>query len=251
MHDVLLLGTRCDATHAIFHRLTRDGLRVHVLFEDAVPRIELLQRRAKRLGRRVVLGQVAFQVLVQRPLGWASRRRLKEIARDLDLDIASIPSDFTSHVGSVNSAAGIAAIGANPARVVVLSGTRIVSKKTLATIQVPVLNMHAGITPRYRGVHGGYWALRDGRTDLVGTTVHLVDSGIDTGAVLEQVLFTPTSRDNFSTYPMLHLGYGLPALVRQVRLALDGPPPVRNPLDPTSRLYHHPTIGEYLRGSAR
>jgi len=42
------------------------------------------------------------------------------------------------------------------------------------------LNVHNGITPRYRGT-GNFWAIREGNQALVGVTVHLLDSGIDTG----------------------------------------------------------------------
>ena len=82
--------------------------------------------------------------------------------------------------------------------------------------------MHAGITPAYRGVHGGYWALAEGRTDLVGTTIHLVDEGIDTGGVIEQASFSPTEADTFVTYPYLHTAAGLPPLIEAVRGILRG-----------------------------
>ena len=37
------------------------------------------------------------------------------------------------------------------------------------------------------------------------TTVHLVDPGIDTGAILAQSVFEVTSEDSLATYPYLHL----------------------------------------------
>ncbi len=54
--------------------------------------------------------------------------------------------------------------------------------------------MHAGITLRYRGVHGGYWALAEQHPEWVGTTVHLVDPGIDTGGILAQSTFERVPR---------------------------------------------------------
>ena len=41
--------------------------------------------------------------------------------------------------------------------------------------------MHAGITPQYRGVHGGYWAVVNNDPEHCGVTIHFVDKGIDTG----------------------------------------------------------------------
>ena len=91
----------------------------------------------------------------------------------------------------------------------------------------PVINTHAGLTPRHRGVHGGYWALAEGHPELVGTTVHLIDEGIDTGAVLGRAHFSPTRRDSVATYPYLHLAAGLPLLAEQVQLTLRGGMPVQ------------------------
>ena len=96
---------------------------------------------------------------------------------------------------------------------VVVHGTRIIAERVLREIAVPVVNVHAGITPRYRGVHGGYWAFADGRPELAGTTVHLVDAGIDTGGILGQTTFERGQDDTIATYPLLHLACGLPVLV--------------------------------------
>ena len=92
----------------------------------------------------------------------------------------------------------------------------------LQSLGCPVVNMHAGITPRYRGVHGGYWALAERHPEWVGTTVHLVDPGIDTGAILAQATFDVTDEDTIATYPDLHLIHGLALLGTQVDRVLAG-----------------------------
>ena len=148
--------------------------------------------------------------------------------------------------------------------VVVVQGTRIISPAALAAVRCPFVNTHGGVTPRYRGVHGGYWALTEGRPDLVGTTVHLVDPGIDTGTVLARTHFTPGPQDSIATYFYLHLASGLPALAEQVaRLVAGGraeptsqmpaPPtsatsesPGATPVQGNSRLWWHPTLWGYL-----
>jgi folate-dependent phosphoribosylglycinamide formyltransferase PurN len=249
--DVVLLGTDCPATRAIFHRLRAAHPALRVIIEERVPPAKLIERRAARLGARVVLGQLLFQSLVQRPLGWVSRARIAEIARTHSLDFRPIPREHVIHVTSVNDEEALRAIADLSPRVVVLSGTRILARQTISAIGVTVLNMHAGITPRYRGVHGGYWALREGRADLVGTTIHVVDPGIDTGKVLEQVGFQPSAEDNFATYPYLHVAHGLPALLRQVQGALDGRLQERAPLHAESRLRSHPTLLQYFLGRAK
>ena len=101
-------------------------------------------------------------------------------------------------------------------------GTRIIAARVLESAGCPVVNMHAGITLRYRGVHGGYWALAEQHPDWVGTTVHLVDPGIDTGGILAQTTFEVSGEDTIATYPDLHLVHGLPLLGAQVDKVMSG-----------------------------
>ncbi len=49
------------------------------------------------------------------------------------------------------------------------------------------VNLHMGIVPHYRGEHTLFWPLRRGDWEHVGATLHMLDEGIDTGAVLSRV----------------------------------------------------------------
>lgn len=55
---------------------------------------------------------------------------------------------------------------------------------------VCTINLHTGITPRYRGVNANFWALYEGDIKNIGVTVHKVDRGIDTGQVFSQDLIS-------------------------------------------------------------
>jgi methionyl-tRNA formyltransferase len=133
--------------------------------------------------------------------------------------------------------------------VVVVHGTRIIATPVLKSLDCPILNVHAGLTPRYRGVHGGYWALAEHHPEWVGTTVHLVDPGIDTGGILGQVTFAVTDKDSIGTYADLHLVHGLPLLAAQVEKVLEGGTlePVAASIAPGSYLRYHPTLWGYIR----
>jgi hypothetical protein len=52
-----------------------------------------------------------------------------------------------------------------------------------------IVNCHPGRLPQYRGARPVNWALRNGE-DLHGITVHVIDSGIDSGPVLGEALFS-------------------------------------------------------------
>jgi methionyl-tRNA formyltransferase len=180
------------------------------------------------------------------------RRRVDEIATGNGLDFG--PIDDAVLVGSVNDSGTLSALLDAGPSLVVVHGTRIISERVLREIEVPVVNVHAGITPRYRGVHGGYWAILDDRPDLAGTTVHLVDAGIDTGGILGQATFERRAKDTIATYPYLHLACGLPVLVETVTTLLGGGVPQVVPPLPgaeVSQLHWHPTAWGYMAARLR
>jgi folate-dependent phosphoribosylglycinamide formyltransferase PurN len=253
--SVVVLGDRSPATSAVVHALSAHlstRASVTVILEASPSKLTLARRRARRLGWWTVGGQVAFVGLIMPVLRRRGRSRVLEIAGDHDLDLT--PARQAVFVESVNDAQTVSLVSDASPRVVVVHGTRIISRAVLESMSVPVLNVHAGVTPRYRGVHGGYWALREQRRDLAGSTVHLVDPGIDTGGILAQATFTAGGADSIATYPFLHLACAIPLLLAQVDEVLSGVEPA--PVSPLpgaeeSRLRWHPTAWDYLRGRWR
>lgn len=129
--------------------------------------------------------------------------------------------------------------------VVLVMGTRLIAQATLLAAEAPFVNYHAGITPKYRGVHGAYWARATCDAANCGVTVHVIDAGIDTGAILYQERISPGPADNFSTYPYLQLAAGLPLLARAGKDALEGDlAPLT--VDLPSKLWSHPTLWGYF-----
>jgi folate-dependent phosphoribosylglycinamide formyltransferase PurN len=251
MGRVLLLGGDGESTPIVFHALAARFPGLTAVLEAPVPRRQLLARRVRKLGLATVAGQLLFMSLVLPRLRRPGAARVDEICREHGLDRTPIPEDRVQRVPSVNSDEAREALRRADPAVVVVNGTRIIGRQTLAAVGVPFINLHAGITPLYRGVHGGYWALAEGRPELAGSTVHLVDEGVDTGTVLAQAYFTPGPADSFATYPYLHLAVGVPHLADAVEAALHGTlRPRPHPALP-SRLRTHPTLWQYARTRLR
>jgi folate-dependent phosphoribosylglycinamide formyltransferase PurN len=242
---VVLLACDGDSTSIVYNALAKHFSWERVVIEPPVTKRELFRRRAKRYGIRTVAGQLAFGALALPILRAMSKDRIREVLRTHALDRTPPPESAVDRVSSVNAAETIELLRRIDPAVVVVNGTRILSKSVLSSVPATFLNTHAGMTPRYRGVHGGYWALVEKRRALCGVTVHVVDPGIDTGDVVAQAKIEPTASDSFVTYPYLQIAAAIPLLNEAVYAALAGELRVITPADATSKLWSHPTLGQY------
>ena len=71
----------------------------------------------------------------------------------------------------------------------------ILSKDFLLNWENKVLNIHPSLLPSFRGKNAVDQALRKG-VKFTGCTVHIVDSGIDTGTILDQEIVKVSKNDS-------------------------------------------------------
>ena len=164
----------------------RFGEGLVVVEEEPEGKRRLIARRARSRGWANALGQLGTMAVIRIGkglFGWRIRRTLQRKG----LEIAPRPGQRIVRVPSVNSDAFIHFISDLEPDLLFLAGCRLMTAGTLRAMPCRVVNYHAGITPAYRGMNGGYWALVQGEPENFGTTVHFVDEGIDTGLVLAQV----------------------------------------------------------------
>ncbi|MDQ4086450.1 MAG: formyl transferase [Pseudomonadota bacterium] len=243
--EVALLCAADDMSAAVANALAREFGPIPIVVEQKESRKTFLKRRIKRLGLAAVLGQVAFVAAVPL-LRRRSRARIEEIVAGGGLDLDRRIFDDALQVPSINGPEALEWLRRERPKVVVVNGTRIIARRVLDATDAVFINTHCGITPEYRGAHGGYWALYNSDPDHCGVTVHLVDAGIDTGGILAQARIEPTPRDNFVTYPYLQIATALPLLLREVRTALrEGVAPT--PREAVSGMWYHPTLFQYLK----
>ncbi len=243
---VLLAGPGRNA-RILFNALQEAFPIAAVILEDRAPRMTFLERRFRRLGAAKVLGQLCFRATVVPALNLICRRRVREIEHLNRLSDRPIPLSKIWKVRSINDSQTAEFVREVQPAIIVLSGTRLLSASLLADLTAPVLNIHAGITPLYRGVHGAYWALTQNDTDHCGVTIHLVDEGIDTGGILAQTRIHPTADDSFVTYPLVQLAAAIPLLKETIFSLSRAEADTIDPPRGGSRLWSHPTLTEYLR----
>mgnify|MGYP001770929978 CR=1 FL=1 len=238
----------CDGSSSriIYHKLKNDCDIVCVIKEDSIPNSILLKNRIKKLRYIKVFGQLTFMVF-NKFLKLISKARIEEIKNKHNLDTSSIEHDNIVSVNSINDKKVEDILKEMNPDLVLVNGTRIIKSNILSSLDKPFVNTHVGITPKYRGVHGGYWALANNDKENCGVTVHLVDEGIDTGNILYQAIIETSEEDNFNTYPYLQTAQAIDLLGSVLNdLKNDGLKP-KESLTKESALWSHPTIFEYVK----
>ena len=229
---------------AIVNTLADSFGQITVILETPESKRALLTRRAQKQGWVSVIGQLGTMVLTRLGKRFFAGHA-ERIAAETGLETGPRPGQAIIEVPSANSPEFLAAIERLKPAVVLLAGCRLLSQKTLSAMPCPVLNYHAGITPKYRGMNGGYWALATGDAENFGATVHLVDAGVDTGSVLHQAHGKPGTGDNIALYALRLAALSRDICVQGVKDALEGRLISSNP-DLPSKQWYHPTIWFYL-----
>lgn len=242
---IVFLASDCESSRWVYNSIIKDFEIEKAIIEQPLSKKILFKGRLKRIGFFKVMGQVIFSVLLVPYLRKKASNRKAALINTYQLNNTAFDTTKTSLVASVNDEVCKQLLQQLQPDIVVVNGTRIISKKILQCTNAVFINMHVGITPWYRGSHGGYWALYNNDVANFGTTIHLVDSGVDTGGILKQVFAKPTKADNFTTYPVIQVAEGISA-IKTVLAEV-----IKNNIAVTSNnskgnMYYQPTIWQYL-----
>jgi SAM-dependent methyltransferase len=235
---LILSGRSPHASATLKHYLTAfTDYHVHIIMETPpfwAKFWKFARNRYKRFGLLSVLDAFSF-VAVQ---------RLFEAARGIKR-----PGANYFEVSDINNERCVREITRLAPDIVILNICSLVSEKTISQIDCEMINVHNGITPRYRGA-GNIWALAEDNPDLIGVTLHYVDAGIDTGKIISQRLLDPVKnhmrfddidREAFLAGARMAVAYvsGSPAAIK----------PDRRPL--LDRFYPAAGLSTWLRARLR
>ncbi len=249
-HDLLLIGGDNPTTWIVYNRLVQEFGLFPCIIEDRVSRSTLLRNRARKMGWLPVLDQLAFVALLRPLLRYQAAARVRGICRDNNLETRAPLTPAISRVENINDPDAVARIMAFAPRIVIVNGTRILKPAVLKSVPAVFINTHQGITPRYRGSHGAYWARHENDQGNCGVTVHLVDEGIDTGNIIGQAMIAPSTADGFVSYPYLQTAAALPILQKAITEVREGTLATRAISGPSAAWYH-PGATQYLRARLR
>lgn len=244
---VVLMGPSAGSRY-VFSRLAPEVDLVAVVRQER-PRRDVLRavfRRGKKLRRgywldRLLLGAYTKLHLKRRALACPEYREVQRAA--------TFAADCPVHrVESINDPSVIDFLKQTQPELVVVLGTSILKEPVLAAAPCFV-NLHVGITPMYRGAHGQFWAVLNRDFENIGTTLHFIDKGIDTGAILKQGRFPfDPATDNLLTLLAKSSVTGTTLLLHWIRenRANFRDSPTLTPPGP-SQLHFSPGLSDYRR----
>jgi methionyl-tRNA formyltransferase len=171
----------------------------------------ILKKRIRQLSILTLANQ-ALLILYRKVV---ESRRDKRAVKEI---FASKPTDHIEkndidiiEVEDINSDEVRDFILSKSPQLVVVSGAPLLKKRIIKAAEGRIINLHPGLAPQYRGRYGSFWPIYNEEPELVGVTVHFVDEGIDTGAILlqEQVDYDPHDTMKIITYKQHRTGADL------------------------------------------
>lgn len=242
---LVVLSERSVENYLLINRLAADYPIAAVVFETdrAGIRRAMLKHRLRRLGWGKVAGQMLYLLWERRPGRGLSTKSEALLA---DQDVAPPDDRFAvTEVPRVNDPAVAELLDLHQPPLVVVAGTGIIRPPILSRAPL-FLNIHCGITPRYRGVYGAYWAVWEGRPEDAGVTIHAIDPGVDTGDIARQGRIEVEPDDDARSLVIKQYRLGAELMTEAIAAALAGDLELQ-PAEGESRQWYHPTLWDDLR----
>jgi len=156
----------------------------------------------QEVGRRVTarkLGSLLQPKTAARRIGrWVRDRRRYAGNPEAKFFFAAAPvalerPELARRVAHINDAEVIERVRSLKPDYIAVFGTSLIRAPLLGLAGSGMLNLHGGLSPDYRGADCTFWSLFNGEPDRVGCTLHFINEGIDTGALVAHVC--PEVRD--------------------------------------------------------
>jgi methionyl-tRNA formyltransferase len=175
---VVILTTEQQNQVALCHKLLPHCEVAAIVLSRNVPR----QPPAFRRRLRAQSSRASARIL-GRPLG-AVWQQMQQAYRARYPALPDVP---LVHVNNINDAATVATLRQHEPELIIVSGTNLVGRKTLASAppSARFINLHTGISPYVKGgPNCTNWCLAEGTFHLIGNTIMWLDPGIDTGHII-------------------------------------------------------------------
>ena len=245
-NKIVIIATEGLTTNLLCELLELNYDVLQIMLENPESAKKKINRRFKKLSFFNVVSQLMFLAIIHPILKTKSKKRIINLIHENRFQNKSLKKESVVRIETVNDEKIIEQIKSLQPDLIFINGTRIISKKILEKITAPIVNLHVGITPKYRGIHGGYWALFNQDKENFGVTLHYVDKGVDTGKIIAQAKFLPGVNDNFCSYPVLQFIQGLKLIDENKDRLLKSDSNQLNFDETESKQYYHPGFFQYM-----
>ncbi|MGA1869150.1 MAG: formyl transferase [bacterium] len=171
----------------------------------------VLRKRLRRFGLITVTNQallILYRILFEQRkdkklLSQIFNQKPYDHIEKKDLDILRVDDINTEEVSNF--------IRLKAPEIVVVSAAPLLKEIIIQSVEGRIINLHPGFAPQYRGRYGSFWPIYNKEPEMVGTTIHFIDKGIDTGAILlqQRVYFDQGDTVKTITYKQHKVGVNL------------------------------------------
>ncbi len=123
---------------------------------------------------------------------------------------------YTEGINAINEPVYVEEIKKLKPDVIAVCGTSILKRPILSIPVKGVLNIHGGLSQRYRGVWTTLWAIYNEEPEYIGATVHYVSDGIDDGNIIYQGSPEIAEDDNHETLYVKVVKLGIDLMVKAI-----------------------------------
>ena len=122
--------------------------------------------------------------------------------------------------------------------IIVVLGSSIIKPHIITIPKIAIMNIHTGLSPYYRGTWSYGWPIVNKEPEYIGVTLHLVNSGIDSGDIIYQTRPVLDINDDLNTIFLKVVSEGIELAVKAVREIL---------INGSIKSYKQPVTKEFIR----
>jgi methionyl-tRNA formyltransferase len=171
-----------DAHHTYLVALLRSRFNVAAVVVEPASK---QRRRVRQSGRYKDYAYAVYHHLRRTLLGLNAYRR-RYFADAVEVNAGAACRMLS--VDWVNDPATVELLTEVAPDLTIIICTSILHQEVLRAAGPMIINVHGGYLPYYRGNHCFFFALYQSAFDRIGSTIHFVDPGIDTGDIIENVV---------------------------------------------------------------
>lgn len=123
--------------------------------------------------------------------------------------------------GTINKEENVEFIKTLNPRAIAIHSTSIIGYELISAFPKRIINLHAGLSPYYRGSGTNVWPFYNKELEFVGMTVHYIDAGIDSGGIIIQGRPQFEKGDNTHTIGCKNVILGTDLIIKVIKKYLN------------------------------